>query len=181
MCGCGSTSSVAITRATSITATGEVLPSPNGSLIWFDCLTDSGVKIRKKPSRSTVGRTCTTGRPDQFSACSASQCNLCCGLAVVSVILICASVICDILMNAFTPWCFATAATLTVAARNCPMHRLKIQQIAGYYFRTHVSQRLRALVFLSHHRTHSLALPQQQFDNCASDRTYTTGCAGNQN
>src|SRR4029453_19680812 len=29
--------------------------------------------------------------------------NLCCGLGVVSVILICETVICDILMNAFTP------------------------------------------------------------------------------
>ena len=36
------------------------------------------------------------------SACSASHCNLCCGLVVVSVILIWESVICDILMNAFT-------------------------------------------------------------------------------
>src|SRR5262245_50500244 len=31
--------------------------------------------------------------------------------------LICETVICDMLMNALTPWCFATAATLTVAAR----------------------------------------------------------------
>src|SRR6266853_2072096 len=69
-------------------ATGEVLPSPNGSLIRFDSLTESGVKVRKKPSRNTVGRTCTTGRPDQFSVCSASQCSLCCGLGVVSVMLI---------------------------------------------------------------------------------------------
>src|SRR4030095_3131455 len=102
MCGCGLASSGATTRATSSAATGEVLPSPNGSLIWFDSLTESEVKIRKKPSRNTVGRTCTTGRPDQFSACSESQCSLCCGLAVVSVMLICESVICDILMNAFT-------------------------------------------------------------------------------
>jgi hypothetical protein len=30
----------------------------------FDSLTESEVKIRKKPSRSTVGRKCTTGGPD---------------------------------------------------------------------------------------------------------------------
>jgi hypothetical protein len=36
--------------------------------------------VKKKPSRKTVGRTCTTGRPDQFSACSESHCSLCCGL-----------------------------------------------------------------------------------------------------
>src|SRR5882762_1203389 len=83
MCGCGLASSAAITRATSSAATGEVLPSPNGSLIRSDSLTESGVKVRKKPSRNTVGRTCTTGRPDQFSACSESHCSLCCGLAVV--------------------------------------------------------------------------------------------------
>src|SRR5215468_7766171 len=103
MCDCGFSSSVATTRATSSAATGEVLPSPNGNLIWFDCLTESGVRVRKKPSRNTVGRTCTTGRPDQFSACSESHCSLCCGLGVVSVVLICETVICDILMNAFTP------------------------------------------------------------------------------
>src|SRR6266403_4092636 len=103
MCDCGLASSVATTRAASSAATGEVLPSPNGSLISFDSLTESEVKIRKKPSRNTVGRTCTTGRPDQFNACSASQCSLCCGLGVVSVMLICETVICDILMNAFTP------------------------------------------------------------------------------
>ena len=43
--------------------------------------------MRKKPSRNTVGRTCTTGRPEQFSACSESHCSLCCGLEVVSVML----------------------------------------------------------------------------------------------
>ena len=32
MCGCGSASNVATTRATSSAATGEVLPSPNGSV-----------------------------------------------------------------------------------------------------------------------------------------------------
>src|SRR3979411_1594584 len=103
MCGSGLASSATITRATSSTATGEVLPAPNGSLISFDFLTESEVKVEKKPSRNTVGRTCTTGKPDQFSACSESDCSLCCGLAGVSVMLIWESVICDILMNAFTP------------------------------------------------------------------------------
>jgi len=68
-----------------------------------------------------------------------------------------------------------------LAAGNCLMHRLEIQQITGYYFRAHVSQRSRALVFLSHHRTHSFTLLQQEFDDRASDRTYTTGSAGDQN
>src|SRR6516165_4146136 len=103
MCGCGLASSAALTRATSCTATGDVLPSPNGSLMQLDSLTESRVKGRKNPSRNTVGRTCTTGRPDQFSACSASQCSLCWGLGVVSLMLICETVICDMLMNAFTP------------------------------------------------------------------------------
>src|ERR1044071_8789111 len=103
MCGCGLASSAATTRATSSAPTGDVLPSPKGSLIWFDSLTESEVKIRKNPSRNTVGRTCTTGRPDQFNACSESHCSLCCGLAVVLVTLIWETVICDMLMNAFTP------------------------------------------------------------------------------
>ena len=51
----------------------------------------------------TVGRTVTTGSPDQDRACSASQCSLCCGLSVVSVMLICVTVICDMFTKASTP------------------------------------------------------------------------------
>jgi hypothetical protein len=61
------------------------------------------------------------------------------------------------------------------------MHRFEIQQIPGYDFRTHVSQTSRALVFLSHHRTHSFALLQQELDDRTSNCTYTTGRAGDQN
>src|SRR5215470_16019777 len=104
MCGAGSRNTVATTRATSSTATGEVRPVPNGSAIVPVSLIDcAAIVVNNGVSRNTVGRTCTTGRPDQFSTCSASQCSLCCGLAVVWVMLIWASVICDILMNAFTP------------------------------------------------------------------------------
>jgi hypothetical protein len=59
----------------------------------------------------------TTGSPDHANACSASQCSLCCGLPVVSVTLICVTVICDMFTKASTPWWRATAATLTVASR----------------------------------------------------------------
>jgi hypothetical protein len=45
----------------------------------------------------------TTGSPDHDSACSASQCSLCYGLSVVSVILICVTVICDMFTKASTP------------------------------------------------------------------------------
>ena len=59
------------------------------------------------PIRSALSIVCRTRTPRQTGpvqgACSESQCSLCCGLTVVSVMLICASVICDILMNAFTP------------------------------------------------------------------------------
>ena len=65
----------------------------------------------------TVGRMVTTGRPDQDKACSASQCSLCCGLSVLSVMLICVTVICDMFTKASTPWWRATAAVLTVAVK----------------------------------------------------------------
>ena len=65
----------------------------------------------------TVGRTVTTGSLDHDRACSASQCNLCCGLSVVSLMLICETVICDMFTKASTPWWSATAAVLTVASR----------------------------------------------------------------
>jgi hypothetical protein len=43
--------------------------------------------------RKTVGRTLTTGNPDQFSTCSQSQCCRCWGESVISVRLICETVI----------------------------------------------------------------------------------------
>src|SRR5262245_13155582 len=117
MCGAGSFRIAATACATSSAEIGEVLPSPIGSEITLARFTDDAHSWRKKPSRKTVGRTCTTGSPDQSSACSASQCSLCCGLGVVSVMLICETVICDMFTNAFTPWWRATAAALMVASR----------------------------------------------------------------
>src|SRR5215472_14049943 len=88
MCGGGSSRIAATARATSTDETGEVLAVPIGSASSSASRTFAAAKSRKKPSRKTVGRTVTTGRPDHESACSASQCSLCCGLSVVSVILI---------------------------------------------------------------------------------------------
>jgi hypothetical protein len=48
------------------------------------------------------------------------------------------------------------------------VHRTEIEQITDHDVRTHVAQRLRALVFLSHHRPHRSALLQQQLGDCAS-------------
>jgi hypothetical protein len=41
------------------------------------------------------------------------------------------------------------------------MHRIEIEQIAYHDLCTHVAQRLRAFVFISHHCTHCVALLQQ--------------------
>ena len=59
-----------MTRATSVVATGDVLPRPNGSSIRPRLQTLGPVRGRKKPYRKTVGRMVTTGRPDHASACS---------------------------------------------------------------------------------------------------------------
>jgi hypothetical protein len=65
----------AMTSATSRTSTGDVRPLPNGSRIVLPFAIDSAAQAEKKMFwRKTVGRTCTTGNPDQFNACSASQC-----------------------------------------------------------------------------------------------------------
>ena len=58
----------------------------------------------KKEALKTVGRIVMTGSPDQDRACSASQCCLCCGLSVVSLMLICETVICDMFTMASMPW-----------------------------------------------------------------------------
>src|SRR5262249_39505646 len=70
--------------------------------------------------RKTVGRTCTTGRPDQFNTCSPSQCCRCWGESVIFVRLICDTVICEMLTNASrSSRSRATAAAVTVASRDC--------------------------------------------------------------
>src|SRR5271166_5323563 len=95
MCGAGSSRIKDTARATSTAEIGEVLPLPIDSANLSASRTPAATKRRKKPSRKTVGRTVTTGSPDHDRACSASQCSLCCGLSVVSVMLICVTVICD--------------------------------------------------------------------------------------
>ena len=61
------------------------------------------------------------------------------------------------------------------------MHRIEIEQIADHDLRTHVAQRLRAFVFISHHRTHRFALLQQQFGDRAPYRADAARRAGDQN
>jgi hypothetical protein len=61
------------------------------------------------------------------------------------------------------------------------MHRLEIEQIADHDFRTHVAQRLRAFVFISHHRTHCLALLQEQFGDRATYPADAARRTGDQN
>jgi len=68
-----------------------------------------------------------------------------------------------------------------LAAGNHPMHRIEIEQIADHDLRTQVAQRLRAFVFIPHHRTHRFALLQQQFGDRAPYRTDAARRAGDQN
>jgi hypothetical protein len=48
-----------------------------------------------------------------------------------------------------------------------PLHRIEIKQIADHDLRAHAPQRLRAFVFISHHRTHRFPLLQQQIGDRA--------------
>jgi hypothetical protein len=61
------------------------------------------------------------------------------------------------------------------------MHRIEIEQIADHDLRTHVAQRLRAFVFISHHRTHRFALPQQQIGDPAPHSADAARRAGDEN
>ena len=66
---------------------------------------------------NTVGRMRVTGRPDQFSMCSASQCSRCWWDSVVLVRTIWETVICYILASSSTgPPASAAAATVAVAS-----------------------------------------------------------------
>ena len=69
-------------------------------------------------SMKTVGRTCTTGTPDQLMMCSASQCSRCCLDSEVLVSVICETVICDMLTRtSMEAASRATAQTMEVAVR----------------------------------------------------------------
>src|SRR3984957_15371591 len=65
MCGEGSSRTTDTARATSTAEIGEVLPPPIGSASSSASRTPGAAKSRKNPSRKTVGRMITTGRPDQ--------------------------------------------------------------------------------------------------------------------
>ena len=73
MCGVGSSRTTDTARATSTAEIGEVLPPPIGSASSLASRTPGAAKSRKNPSRKTVGRMVTTGRPDHDKACSASE------------------------------------------------------------------------------------------------------------
>jgi hypothetical protein len=59
-----------------------------------------GRRVEERSLRGRLSATVATGSPDQDRARSASQCSLCCGLLVVSLMLICVIVICDIFTKA---------------------------------------------------------------------------------
>ena len=61
------------------------------------------------------------------------------------------------------------------------MHRIEIEQTADHHLGTHIAQRLRAFVFISHHRTYRLALFQQQFGDRAPYPADAASRAGDQN
>jgi hypothetical protein len=61
------------------------------------------------------------------------------------------------------------------------MHGIEIEQIANHDLGTHVAQRLRAFVLISHHRTHRIALLRQQPGDRAPYCADTARRAGDQN
>jgi hypothetical protein len=67
---------VAMTRATSSVVIGDVRPVPNGSrMMPLSAIERAAKFVNNGLSKKTVGRTCTTGSPDQLSTCSDSQCS----------------------------------------------------------------------------------------------------------
>jgi len=115
--GCSRTA--ATTSATSRLSTGDVFAAPNGRRIVPSFAIDSAAHCEKKKCwRKTVARTCTTGKPDQFSACSPSQCKRCWRESVIAVRLICETVNWEMLTNTSRSLrARATAAAVTVASR----------------------------------------------------------------
>jgi len=117
--GSGRTSPIDTRDVAEVIAAILASPAPKGSWMVPSRLIDSAAQSRKKKfCRKMVGRTWTTGNPDQLSACSASQCCRCCGESVISVRLICDTVSWEMLTNTSrSPRCRAAAAAETVASR----------------------------------------------------------------
>ena len=115
----GAASIAVTTSATSLEATGDVRPLPNGSASWPDArIAGAASAVKSGLSSKTVGRTCTAGTPDQSMTRSASQCRRCCLDSAVLVAVICETVICDMLTSASkVPSSLAATHTTVVACR----------------------------------------------------------------
>jgi hypothetical protein len=76
MYGPGSVRIVATTRATSSVAIGDEWPVPKGRrMVPLSAMEGAARVVNNGLSKKMVGRTCTTGSPDQLRTCSDSQCN----------------------------------------------------------------------------------------------------------
>jgi hypothetical protein len=62
-----------------------------------------------------------------------------------------------------------------------PVHRIEVEQIADHDLRADVAQRLRALVFSSHHGAYRVAVLQQQPGDRAPYAAHAACRAGDQN
>jgi len=60
------------------------------------------------------------------------------------------------------------------------MHRVEVEQVADYDLRAQVAQRLRAMVFIAHHRAHRFSLLEQHLGDGASDAAGAAAGAGDQ-
>src|SRR5271166_4013583 len=115
--GPGTVSTAVITSATSLEATGEVRPPPNGNASWPVARIERAASMSKSGfSSRTVGRMCTAGTPDQLMTCSASQCRRCCLDSSVLVAVIWETVICDMLTKTSRPPSSSAATHTTVVA-----------------------------------------------------------------
>src|SRR6476469_2685316 len=105
-----------MTLATSLGEIGEIRADPNGNLIVPSLAIDEDAMREKRGSKKMVGLTCDTGTPDQLRTCSLSQCCCCLIDWVISVRVICETVICEMFTRiSKSGISFAAAAAIAVA------------------------------------------------------------------
>ena len=168
---------------------------PNGSaIVPFSWIERAAIVVNSGVSRNAVGRMCTTGRPDQFSTCSASQCSRCWCDSAVLVAVICDTVICDRSTRASScPYSLRNGGhhgrRQQVVRRHGhreehPRHalqrgryRLGPGQVADDDFRAELFHLSRTLVLAADHETHRHILSAQVLE----DRTAHAAGTGDKN
>ncbi len=184
-----------MTRATSVVATGDVLPRPNGSSIRLRSRTVGPVTGRKKPSRKTVGRMVTTGRPDQEPPARQASAAVAAGSVVVFSMLIWETVILRHIDQSFhsesfprNGWCHGHGCLEVTGRRghaevdsptalDDPIDIGGFEQVTDHHLGAGGPQRCRTIILATHHGANRKSAIEEQAAHDSPDGPKFTRCS----